>query len=300
MALTLREAQGVVVSHATLGAVHRAGHAWVKEHMLPAIARLAASKRTAHRRLAARAHAVLGDVHDLNGTPRAAVRAHHKALALWPEHAPSWQAIGSMLDNMGRFKEARHALRRAAKLLPHDELIAGEIERVEWAMLHGCPVLYDERSVMWNAAEELAAGRHNKAWKLVARRRTIFARQLRARILAVRGDIAKATDEWARIASAKGKIQLRHADWYYTLRGPVGDQAELWRLMLWKIRSRLEGGAFSFSPSLAEMDVSTSKRFELHVRFELARCSHDMRALIALAGKYPSWREPGEAALRLA
>ena len=42
-----------------------------------------------------------------------------------------------------------------------------------------------------------------------------------------------------------------------------------------------------------------AKRFELYARFELARCQQDVAALLALAGKHPSWREPGEAALRL-
>lgn len=296
---TLATARRLVQANATLGALHHAGHAWVCAHWMPAVARLAASRQKAHHRTAARAYALLGDVHDLNGAPRAAVRAYHRALKLWPQHVEAWHGIGCMLDNMGRFKEARHALRRAAKLRPDDELIAGEIERVEWALLHGCPVLYEERSVMWRAAEALAAGHHNKALSLVGRRRSIVGRQLRARILAVRGDVARAIGEWERIAASKGTIQLRHADWYYTLRGPVGERAELWQLMLWKIRGRLEGGAFSFSPSLAELDLSGAKRFELHVRYELARCEGDVRALLALAGTYPTWREPGEAALRL-
>jgi tetratricopeptide (TPR) repeat protein len=294
---TLREADAIVTAVDGLRAVHDRGHAWVRDHYLPALSRLADSRQLRHRRRAALAHGLLGDVHDLNGAPKAAMREYHKCIRLWPDHAAAWHAIGCMLDNMGRFKEARHALRRAAKLRPDDDILAGELERVEWAMLNPCPVLYEERSVFWRVAEELAAGHHNKALAELGRRRTVRARQLRARIRAVRGETDLAVREWAAIASGSGSVQLQHADWFYTFRGPVAEEAELWRLMLWKLRSRFEGGAFHFPPSLEEIELPEGKRLELYLRYELARCEGDVQALVGMAGKFPSWREPGEAAL---
>jgi tetratricopeptide (TPR) repeat protein len=283
-----------------LGELHRRGHAWVDGELGPALARLAASARAGDRRLAAHGHALLGDLHDLNGAPCAAVRAYHKSLELAPRVAHAWHAIGCMLDNMGRFREARHALRRALSLAPDNALLAGDLERVEWAMLHpGCPVLYEATSALWQASEALAAGKHREAHARVGRRRGVAARQLAARVHSAAGNPARALGEWEAIAALAGPIRLAHADWYYTFRGPVGDDPRLWRLMLWKIRQRLDGGAFVYSPTLAELDTPEPKRFELYVRYELARSEGNRAALLALAAKYPAWREPGEAVLRL-
>jgi tetratricopeptide (TPR) repeat protein len=296
--MNLSEGRAVVRS-CDLGQLHRRGHGWVESVFMGAVRRLAVAGPR-DRRLAAHGYALLGDVHDLNGAPRAAVRAYQASVRLAPKSAHAWHGIGCMLDNMGRFREARHALRRALALAPSDALLAGDLERVEWAMLHpGCPVLFDADSSLWRATEAMAAGRWREAHARLGQRRTIAARQLRARIHAASGKVARAVDEWEAIARAPGRIQLGHADWYYTFRGPAGDDPRLWRLMLWKVRQRLEGGAFVYPSTLEELDTPEAKRFELYVRYELARSEGDAATLMALAAKYPSWREPGEAALRL-
>jgi len=282
-----------------MGVVHRRGYHWVQQTFMPAVHKLEASSRSADVRLAAKAWSLLGHLHDINGTPRAALRAHRNAQRLAPRDARSWHAIGCLLDNMGAWQRARHALLRAAKLAPDDELLAGDIERVEWAIFNPCPALYEERNVMWHASEALARRHHNKALKLLQRRRTVRARQIRARVHAVRGDAAAAVREWQAIGNLSGKVQLQHADWYYTLRSDAADDPALWRLMLWKLRTKIDGGSHHYSPSLGELDLGEVKRFELYARLQLARCEGDIDALLAMAAKYPQWREPGETALRL-
>ena len=293
------EARVILSRLTTTGAVHRKGHHWVTAHFVPAVAKLSDSRRKADQRMAAQAWSLLGDVHDLNGTPKAALRAFRRSIKLAPREAATWHAIGCVLDNMGELKRARHALLRAAKLSPDDSMLAGDIERVEWALFNPYPALYEQRNVLWHAAEALAAGHHKKALSLLSRRRKARARQIRARVHASRDNKSAVLDEWTAIGDLAGNIQLTHADWYYTLRSPAADNAALWRLMLWKIRTKIDGGAFHYSPTLSELDLRDTKRFELYVRFELARCENNVAALVAMAGKYPTWREPGETALRL-
>lgn len=266
---------------------------------LPASRKLENATRSSDRRLAARAFGIVGDVHDLNGAPRAAVRAYQRAVKLAPRQAEPWHAMGCMFDNMGLFKRARHALRRAVSLAPQDDLLRGDLERVEWALFSDCPVLFDETSPNWAASEELAAGHPKRALAVLARKRSLRARQMRARVFGAMGDAEGATRQWRAIADGSGRVHLQHADWFYTLQGPVADDPELWRLMLWKIRTRLDGGAVVLPPTLDELDVAEEKRFELFVRFQLARTEGNVSALLGLAARYPTWREPGEAALRL-
>jgi tetratricopeptide (TPR) repeat protein len=296
---TLSRARTVLRLFDSLPVVHRQGQAWVEQRYLPCIRKLEQAPRAADRRLAARGWAVLGEVHDLNGAPRAAVRAYQRSVRLDPRRAATWRAVGCLLDHMGEFQRARHALMRAVSLDRDDELAAGDLERVEWALLHGCPVLYDHKSLSWRASEALAAGRYRRALALLARPRTVRARQVRARIHSARGDVEQVLCEWTAVTSMNGRVQLAHADWYYTLRGAAADDARFWRLMLWQVRPKLEGGCFHYSPSLEDLELADTKRFELFARFELARCEGDVRSLLALAGRYPSWREPGEVALQL-
>ena len=251
------------------------------------------------RCVAAQAFYLLGDCHDLNGAPRAAIRAYQRALVLDPKRSDAWREIAAMLENMGELKRSRRALLRAQSLARRDDLIVGDLERVEWAMFNRVPAMFSEGSWLWAASEQLAAGRPRRALGLLGRKRNIKARLMRSRCYGALGDCDGAVREFAAIAKAKGTVQLRHADWYYTLQGPVADSADLWRLMLWKIRRKLEGGSFNYPTTLWDVDVSEPKRFELYARFQLARCEGDPDALLALAGKYPLWREPGEWALRL-
>jgi hypothetical protein len=204
-----------------------------------------------------------------------------------------------MLDNMGEFSRARHALQRACSLAPKDELLRGDLERVEWAMLNDCPVLFEEGNPIWEASEDLASDEPGAALARLARKRSLRARQMRARVYGAQGEVELAVAEWRAIADGDARVHLQHADWYYTFQGPVADAPELWRLMLWKVRRRIDGGAVSLPPTLDELDVSEEKRFELFVRYQLARTEGNVSALLGLASRYPTWREPGEAALRL-
>lgn len=296
---TLTQARGLVAGCQVVGHVLGPGHHWVQRSFLPALRRLAKARSRTDRRVGARGYELLGGVHDLNGAPRAAIRAYQRSLQLQPNSARSWRAIACMLENLGHYQRARHALLRAQALDPEDGLVGADLERIDWALYHPCPVLFEEGSVALEANEALAAGRYRKAQELLGRRRTIRIRQLRARIHGARGEVDGVVKQWTAIGSGKGRLQLQHADWFYALQGPAAEDARLWRVMLWKIRPKLDGGSFNYSESLWDIDVPTAKRFELHSRCELARCEDDLEALLALAGKYPTWREPGQLALKL-
>ena len=204
-----------------------------------------------------------------------------------------------MFENIGELKRARRALLRAQTFKPRDQLVAGDLERVEWSMFHQVPALYAAGSWCWEASELLAAGRPRRALNLLGRRRTMKARMVRARCLGALSDVDGVLREFTAIAKLDGVVQLRQADWFYILQGAVADSSEFWRLMLWKIRRKLEGGCYDFSSSLWDLDVAEVRRFELFARMHLARAEGDVKALLALAGKYAAWREPGEWALRL-
>jgi tetratricopeptide (TPR) repeat protein len=297
--IDLARARSLVRVHDRPGRLHHRGYEWVRTRFLPCLRRLEQAVRASDRRLAAQGWRELGRAHDLNGTPRAAMRAYQRWLALEPTSVDAWRAIAAMHEAMGEYSRARLALLYARRIDPNHEGAALELERVLWLSLEKFPSIYEARSVAWRAREELAAGRGARALRLLARRRAPQYRQLRARVFGARGDVERLLGEWRAIANGKEGIRLQFADWFYTFQGKAGEDPRLWRLLLWQVRPKLETTGFYTSPTLGELGVSELKRYELHVRFQLACAEEDVSALLALARSYPSWREPGEAALRL-
>ncbi|HZO12046.1 MAG TPA: tetratricopeptide repeat protein [Polyangiaceae bacterium] len=297
--INLPRARTVVRLHDRLGRLHHRGHSWVKQAYLPCLDRLEKAVSHADKRLAAHGWRELGRVHDLNGTPRAAMRAYQRWLALEPESVEAWRAIAALHESMGEYDRANLALKRADRIAPAHGGVLGDVERVLWLWSEKYPPIYDARSIAWRIGEEIAAGRGTRALQLLTRKRAAAFRQLRARVYGARNDADQVLAEWQAIADTARRIQIQHADWYYAFQGAAADDARLWRLLLWKVRPKLETGGFFCSQSLMELDVSEIKRFELLVRFRLARVERDVAALLALAGNYPSWRDPGEAALRM-
>jgi hypothetical protein len=296
---TLVQARSLIDGCRTIGDVLGQGHHWVQRTYLPALRRLAKARNRADRRTGAHGYELLGGLQDLNGAPRAAIRAYQRSLQLQPKSARPWRFIACMLENLGHFQRARHALLRAEAFNPDDGLVTADLERIDWALYHPCPVLFEEGSVPLEVSEAIAAGRYTKAHELLGRKRSIRARQLRARIHGARGEVDDVVRQWTIIANGKGRVHPQHADWFYAFQGPAGDDPRLWRVLLWKIRPKLDGGSFNYSETLWDIDVPMAKRFELHSRCELARCEGDVEALLALAAKYPTWREPGQLALKL-
>lgn len=298
--LSLTAARNILRAHSDLASLHRRGHRWVEAFFVKALSRLATREPRSDRRLAASGYLTLGRLHDLNGVPRAAMRAFDRGLRLAPDEPLLWRGLGAMFEAMGSYERARHAFGRALRLAPADELLRADRERADWAMLGGCPVLYAADSPSWNAMEALAAGDPEAGLAILGRRRSDAVRRARARILAVQGDVEGVVAEWRALVEQAPRVALQHADWYYTFDGEVAEDAGFWRLMLWQVRRRLDGGILVMSPTLERIDLPELKRFELYLRYQLARCERDLPALLALAGKYPAWREPGEAALLLA
>lgn len=296
---TLVEDKRLVERHASLSTIHRRGFRWFDETYRPALERLERSKQLALRRVAAFGWHRVGDLHELHGAPRAAVRAFLRSLRIDAEDPDGWHALGAAYAAAGSYRRARYAILRGLSLAPDDELMQSDLDGVELAMLHEMPGVYDSDDPVWHAQEHLAAGRLDEALQKLRRRRSARARQVLARVHAARGDQRGVLRQWEGVARGGAKVRLEHADWFYVFNGPPGNDPDLWRLMLWKVRHRIEGGAVSFSSTLAELEVPEAKRFELLARCELARCERDVPALLALAGRYPTWREPGEAVLRI-
>jgi tetratricopeptide (TPR) repeat protein len=250
------------------------------------------------------AYYVVGDIHDFNGAPRAAISAYRRSLRFDPGEAAAWREIGGMLDRMGYRTRARSAVRRALALAPDDEYAKSDLQHLE---PENADALFREGDPVWEADEMLARGRVEDAWPAVDGVRGVRGMLCAARVLGARGDDGAVLRVWARIVRSGSPVELSSADWFF-LPETVFESPTFWS-GLWHLGARLKAGVFVSSDTLIQAfaraptgrrslkDGVTQQR--LMIRYNLARTRDDVPSLCSLLRRYPTWKEPREVLQRL-
>ncbi len=292
---SLEEARRVVRQVEGLADVYDRGYHWVHRTFEPAVCRLGTARGRADRSLAGYGHYLLGDVHDLNDAPRAAIREYQNCLALEPGEAAAWREIGTCYQEMGNHTLSRRALRRSLALDPQEEIAKCEMSLLEE---HGATSSYVDDDRVWQAAEHLARARFKAALKSLGAGRTTAVRLQRARVLGAMGDTEGVMEEWRRIdaeltvprgtfrqarRSTRGG-ELRGGDWFF-LPEALWDDRTFWSQQ-WRLRGRLF--ASSHPPRCGDSDDFFAP-IAAKLRFHLARTKHSSRAAMQLSNRYPKW-----------
>lgn len=288
--------------------IEEQGYAWFVENLLPAVRSLSPGARSRKdRHVAANAHSLLGDVYDLCfNAPRAALRAYRHCVKLNSNHAWAWGEIGSMLDDVGEYARAKNAYLRALRLNPSGSLIPAHLGRIERDIASPSKPLYVAGDPLWQSAELIAQHKPRKALALLKNKRSVRARQCRARALGALGDSKGVIREWLAISRATGQVELERPDWYM-LPEDTWESPEFWKAMA-EIRDRLDFSYVLRHESLWEVIPSPpkhrpsskanlhrcSRRFHWVARYHLARTRRDVGGLEALCKKYPKWTEAAE------
>ncbi|HUU81969.1 MAG TPA: hypothetical protein VM243_00570 [Phycisphaerae bacterium] len=277
------------------------GYVWFAQTLVPAVRSLPwQNGKPPDRRLARDAFCLLGDAYDLFfDAPKAALRAYRRCVSIDRDCGHAWREIGSMLWSMGQDRQSKAALSRALKRDPGDEDATLLLKIVEENLARPCAPAYRAGDPPWEAAELLAQLRPRKALEVLKNRRTMVARQVRARAYAALGEDHAFVQEWTGISKGKGTLYLGLPDWFVLPEGAWGSSA-FWRAIL-KTASRFE----PFSCFLYGRDLSSSPRpdgwaygsnfgkslrqFRLIARLHLARTQNDVKAVEAICRKFPHW-----------
>jgi tetratricopeptide (TPR) repeat protein len=250
------------------------------------------------------AYYVVGDIHDFNHAPRAAISAYRRSLRFDPSEAAAWREIGGMLEWMGHHNRARTALRRALALAPDDEYAQSDLRYLDQA---GADARFREGDPVWEVDELLARGRLDDAWTSAHGVRGVHGLLCAARVLGARGHDGAVLRVWDRIVRSRSPVELSSGDWFF-LPETVFEAPEFW-CGLWKLGRRLKAGVFVSSDTLIHAlpkaraghrslkDGTTYQR--LMIRYNLARTRDDIASLRRLLRGYPTWKEPREVLKRL-
>lgn len=268
------------------------GYKWVREVLEPAVRALEKhGRRPFDLVLASEGRYSLGDVHDFNDAPIAAIRQYRRSLRDWPGQGAAWREIGSMQERMGHSSAALRALRKAVQVDPKDECARGDLESAIKYPPSG-PALCVRGDRLWRARELVEAGRARAALRLLRGRRGVSARQIRARAHGAMGDVESVMREWTTIASGHGPVALHSADHFYL---PVAlHNDSRWWETLWRLRRRDANGNWNLPASFFSrhlwslwQSTTTLRRRELHLRFHLARTRGDKAALNSIVRHHP-------------
>lgn len=268
--------------------VYDRGHQWVQQAFLPALRVLSQSTRKADRLQAAAGYYVLGDVHDSNDAPRAAIRAYLRSARLWPASGSAWREISMEYDAMGQHDNALRALRKSVRIDPTDEIATADLPSFEECSPSS--PLYRVGDPFWESSELLASGRHRQAIAVLAGKRSPRADRYRARAYGARGDGIRFLELWDSIARRNGRLKIEGPDWFFPPRS-VWDGPEFWTILS-RVSDRIEDWPPLIGhEGLVEAGISGRERFELVLRYHLSRTQRNVSAARRLSARYPGWKE---------
>lgn len=308
--------------HASRGVswMHGRGYRWFKDDFYPRVLRLeaVASSRSDRATLSV-AWYLIGDIHDFNEAPKAAIRAYRKSVQFNPGHGEAYRELGSMYTGMGKYRAAIRHCERAVALNPRDVYSVDGLNDARLELARDEAPLFKADDWSWQTRELLARRQFRKALRELEGRKSVLAMQYRACALAGLNKKDETLAEWRRIARAKRAIKLNWVDWYF-ITDVVFDEPDFWRSIL-DCRNRFwhrDGGfrygtswgfaslreiVFPRDESVGWESAAYRRRIErmhkAYTQYQLARTSKDVALARRLAKKYPNWPEAASLVPRL-
>jgi hypothetical protein len=214
---------------------------------------------------------------------------------------------------VGEYDAAGRAHGKALSLKPADDGIDFLAEDIRERGLPYCAKgrIGPHPPPSWDACELLARNRPRDALRILAGKRDVFLRKLRARAHGALGDSERVVEEWEGIAAIGAETEMEPGDWFFLLPA-VRDQPRFWRA-LHAMRHRL-GYGWSYVHDAIERIVPHPKRrrdseadlkrnrrqLALWFRYEIARTERSARKARQLAKRYPQWPQAVALARKLA
>lgn len=199
---------------------------WLKEKYIPAVACLEKGNYKKDHELLSDCYYMLGDIHDFNGCPKAAIKAYQKSLRYNPQYSYSIRELASMNHNIGNYQKAVSLITKAVKLHPEDKYSQMDYNIIVNSAQDDKP-LYQQDDICWQARELLAREKPKQALKLLQSNSTIDALKTKTCILLIMNENTAALDQFSKLTKTTGLIEFTHFDWFYST-GFIWKSVEYW------------------------------------------------------------------------
>ena len=280
------------------------GYIWFRNIYCAYISDLEKTGQKKDYPLLADSYYMVGDVHDFNDGPKAAIKAYRKSFALDSRCTGALREIGNMYSNIGDYKKALYFLKKSLRLEPRDEYTKMDYEITLDESKYKSRALYEKNDICWQAREMLAQDKPEIALRLLKHKRTILAYQIIANAYAMLDYLEGVLEQWRIITKSRGMIEMRFADWFY-IEDCVWDSLEFWELLAYCARQkRFDYSIWPMFKSLDKVIPHPLKRRRsnadrsrclqrvyLLTQYHVARLSHDYSFANKLAQRFPKWPE---------
>ena len=205
--------------------------------------------------------------------------------------------MGLMFETMGDHASGIRMLRKAVRIDPTDDFAVADLASFEEGPLSS--PIYCRDDVFCRSSELLAVCKLSESLSVLASRRSLRASRFRARIYGARNDAPRVLETWEQIMRQRGRLNIETADWFY-LPCTVWHDPSFWRMLLQMIARIEDWSVLKGHESLWDTGLRGHERFELFLRYHLAKTCRDLVAARTLAKRYPQWIEAAGLAKRLA
>ena len=270
---------------------HSRGYEWMRDELMPAIA-LVEGDASPNEELLSDAWYIVGDIHDFNDAPLAAIEAYRKSTEADPRSAASFRELAIMHARIGEYESALDTINQALEIdneVPHG---FDDLASIQQAAEQGEELMFVQGDLIWAASEAL--GRFDPAAGLAALGEAQTAAELQALARCV-GALAQ-TDHylglWEQISATGEPIELAYADWFFMADGAY-DDVRFWQTLR-GLHERMEPGVFLHPPEEvrdAHRSLTGPESELLLIDYCICRLEGDIQGLQAILARYPEWTD---------
>lgn len=273
---------------------HSRGYEWMRDELMPAIA-LVEGDASPNEELLSDAWYIVGDIHDFNDAPLAAIAAYRKSGEADPRSAASFRELAIMHARMGEYEQALDAINQALEIdedVPHG---FDDLASIQQAAEQGEAVMFVQGDPLWAASEALGRFEPPAGLALLGETQTASELQMLARCVGALNQTEQYLDLWEQIAATGEPIELLYADWFFMADGAY-DDVRFWKTLR-GLHERMEPGVFLHPPEEvrdAHRSLTGPQSELLLIDYCIFRLEGDIQGLAAILAKYPEWTDISE------
>lgn len=281
------------VADGGVGELHHKGYEWVLNTLYPALNR--ASKIMPHEKfLISDCYYILGDIHDFNNAPKAAINAYQKSLAFDPEFSGAYRELSGMYRKMGNYQRAMELIEKACFIDPEDEDAIIDREKLDVYLVDPGETPFKSGDLIWALDETLATGKFQDSTALVEQfQDNIEHYKAKARYYGALFDEENYLKQWLTILKLNQPFGLQFSDWFYMPKS-IYNNLEIWEIFLALHGKILPGIFISFdSLFLSQRFKNLPKHLQhkLEIEFQIYSVTENITKLKELQVIYPEWIE---------
>ncbi|MCZ6835649.1 MAG: hypothetical protein O7G85_07730 [Planctomycetota bacterium] len=289
---------------------YRKGSRWVDAKLRPAVRLMQATPllEEADRKNLSDALQIIGDTHDFNESPLAAIRAYQDACNQDPSNTRVRWDLGDMYYKIGEDDVGCKVLRECLQIDPDCEESLNSLEEVQEIIRDGDQSLHDPTHEWWQVREWISEGHGAMAIKWLKYKRSSYACLYRARVFGMLQDVERCWEQWRMIFEKDDEIGADQSDRFYRPR-QLQESLKYWEGLRQCADRFHVFHDWSATGSLCNLFMvahdKCGRSTQINIQpvdvfdFHIARLSRDSRKAEELLERHPDWYQANRLHIRL-